>query len=321
MTVRTDDPTSDLVDDGGGGDDESGQDESFAGVLRGAIEDRGLSLDRIRQHLAAAGFELTIATLSYWQSGRSEPGRADSRRAVVELERILQLDPGGLSGRLAAPRTRGRRQPGPVIEPMNVVEPGHWERLAADALPMLERLKTRTAHDQMAIGPDRRATRHLLRETVRAMSDGAEFYPMLWQPDRPDEVNPSARALSGCTLHRLEVIPDEHIMLVVLAFPQPLRRTEVAMISYEISTEVPEVDALIHSVVAPVKELMVGVQFHPDAVPHQVFCTVQSAGERSVTQVEVRPDGAVQVFEFDFGPGDLGLSWVWDPAEDTAPDR
>ena len=47
----------------------------FADVLRAAIQARGLGLERIRERLLAHGVSVSMATLSYWQSGRSQPER------------------------------------------------------------------------------------------------------------------------------------------------------------------------------------------------------------------------------------------------------
>ena len=58
------------------------QPESFAEVLTAAIQGRGLSLERIRARLDAAGVPVSIATLSYWQSGRSLPTRSRSSSAM-----------------------------------------------------------------------------------------------------------------------------------------------------------------------------------------------------------------------------------------------
>ena len=48
---------------------------SFADALTTAIQQRGLSLERIRARLAKAEVPVSTATLSYWQSGRSLPTR------------------------------------------------------------------------------------------------------------------------------------------------------------------------------------------------------------------------------------------------------
>src|SRR5882757_3401659 len=68
----------------------------FAVVLRAAIRARG------------QGISVSLATLSYWQSGRSRPERRDSLAAVELLESVLELPEGRLSASLGPPRRRGR---------------------------------------------------------------------------------------------------------------------------------------------------------------------------------------------------------------------
>jgi len=80
----------------------------FADVLRAAIQARGLGLERIRERLLVQGVSVSMATLSYWQSGRSRPERRDSLAAVALLEEVLELPVGTLSGSLGPPRPRGR---------------------------------------------------------------------------------------------------------------------------------------------------------------------------------------------------------------------
>ena len=51
---------------------------SFAQALSHAVAERGLSLEEVRRALDRVGYGVTTTTLSYWQSGRSMPRRADS---------------------------------------------------------------------------------------------------------------------------------------------------------------------------------------------------------------------------------------------------
>jgi len=82
--------------------------EKFADALRAAIARRDLTLDRIRARLADRGVEISLATLSYWQQGRSRPERPNSLRALRELEAILELPGGTLFDFLEPRRPRGR---------------------------------------------------------------------------------------------------------------------------------------------------------------------------------------------------------------------
>ncbi|QXJ24930.1 hypothetical protein AGRA3207_006349 [Actinomadura graeca] len=81
----------------------------FAGALRQAIQASGLTLERIRHRLGQRGLTVSVATLSYWQRGRSRPR---SRAVVTTLEEILQVPAGTLTELLddptpTAPPVRG----------------------------------------------------------------------------------------------------------------------------------------------------------------------------------------------------------------------
>ena len=52
--------------------------DGFATALRAAVQARGLGLERIQERLRAEGVAVSLATLSYWQSGRSRPARRES---------------------------------------------------------------------------------------------------------------------------------------------------------------------------------------------------------------------------------------------------
>ena len=77
----------------------------FHTALRAAIRERGLTLDRLRWHLAQRGIRIGLSTLSLWQHGHSRPERDSSLKAVRALEDVLGLPPticgvtgGGSSG-------------------------------------------------------------------------------------------------------------------------------------------------------------------------------------------------------------------------------
>ncbi|RZQ63330.1 transcriptional regulator [Amycolatopsis suaedae] len=80
----------------------------FAAALRAAIRARGLGLERIRYRLRAQGVPVSLATLSYWQSGRCQPERPGSIAALRCLEQLLEVPPGSLVRLLGPPRRAHR---------------------------------------------------------------------------------------------------------------------------------------------------------------------------------------------------------------------
>ncbi|MFS2291602.1 MAG: hypothetical protein FWJ90_02715 [Actinomadura sp.] len=106
----------------------------FAGALRQAVQASGLTLERIRHRLCRRGLTVSVATLSYWQRGRSRPR---SREVVVALEEILQVPPGTLTELLDDPApTAPAVRAGPAAGPAGAAERG---RLARELWPDPER--------------------------------------------------------------------------------------------------------------------------------------------------------------------------------------
>ncbi|MFC7614747.1 hypothetical protein ACFQV2_15660 [Actinokineospora soli] len=81
----------------------------FATALREAIAAAGVTLDRLAAELRGRGTPVSLATLSYWCSGRSRPERAGSLAALAELEGLLGLPANGL--RRLLPERRPRAGP------------------------------------------------------------------------------------------------------------------------------------------------------------------------------------------------------------------
>src|SRR5919198_1269046 len=78
--------------------------DAFPTALRAAIQASGLSLDRIQYRLRSRGVSVSVTALSYWQSGRRRPERAESLAALGHLESVLGVAPGSLMALLGAPR-------------------------------------------------------------------------------------------------------------------------------------------------------------------------------------------------------------------------
>ncbi|GAB2470714.1 hypothetical protein GCM10027030_01730 [Luteococcus sediminum] len=73
----------------------------FAARLREALVNSGLTLSRIRDQLAERELAVSLATLSYWSSGRSAPTRGRSVAVVEAPKEILGTPPGWLTSSLS----------------------------------------------------------------------------------------------------------------------------------------------------------------------------------------------------------------------------
>src|SRR2546430_16527046 len=78
----------------------------FSHALRTAIQASGLTLNRIQYRLRERGFEVSSATLSYWQSGRRRPTRHESILVGRALEEVLRVPAGAPAAARAPPRAR-----------------------------------------------------------------------------------------------------------------------------------------------------------------------------------------------------------------------
>ena len=142
-------------------------------MLRTAIEVRGLGLERIRERLGARGISVTVATLSYWQSGRSQPGRKQSLAALPHLEELLDLDRGSLQRAVTPPRDRGRRCP--VVDLDSVwPEPPQTRVLRSLDTRWDAELERISLHDVVTMGPDRSQVSLQVRQVLRARCDGPD---------------------------------------------------------------------------------------------------------------------------------------------------
>src|SRR4029453_14221587 len=162
----------------------------FDVALRRAVAARGLTLDRLAERLAASGTPVSVSTLRNWQRGRAVPGDTPSRRGGRQLERVLGLTTGVLTGALDPYRAGDRRLPtrAGLSQPaamrlragFGLADPGRVTvRLDDDVLPEPGRMEVET------------------RITVRAERSGVDRFVAMEHPDAGSEprieVGPSCR--------------------------------------------------------------------------------------------------------------------------------
>ncbi len=285
---------------------------SFADELRRAIDRRGLGLERIRDHLDQRGVSVSVATLSYWQSGRSMPGRKASIAAITHLEDVLALERGHLRRTLPLTRERPRRCAVRGLDDL-WPDPGH--------AAVLSRLDTRwdteldrvTLHDVLRLGADRRQASLTVRQVMRARSDGPDRRVVLHCQDDTSVGLPEFRAIQGCVLGRVERSVEHGVAGAELLFHQPLARGETVVVEYEFVAHGvgPLESEYTRRLRMPMREYLLQVEFHPDALP----ATTVAFTEDRESVITLDPTHRGHLAHTDATPGTTGIKWMWDAVD------
>ena len=250
-----------------------------------------------------------MATLSYWRSGRSQPGRRASLATVEHLEAVLRIEPGGLLASLPTTRERPRRKPLPEIDSL-------WEEPSPGAL--LNRLDTRwdadldrvMLHDRLRLGKDRRYQSLTVRQALRARRDGPDRRVLLHQMDDTTVPLPRLDVVRGASLGRLESDEAGGVLGAELHFCQPLRRGETVIVEYELTWERggPADTCCTRKLRTPLREMLLEVEFEPSTHPTRIAAF--SGDRESLVALDI--EHRATVVHTDNAPGPTGLRWSWD---------
>ncbi|MFD0419757.1 hypothetical protein [Streptomyces sp. NPDC127108] len=290
----------------------------FAVALREAVRRRGLPLDRICERLNARGIRLTPATLSYWQRDRTRPERSDSLRAVVALESILDLPPGGLSALLPPQRPRGRRVARTDEHATRRLygQESWQEQALGDAFADFNRdivvLLTREV-----LHLDRRGCvrRLIVNHLVRAVADGPEQMMNLHFLDDPDGGLPEANLRCG-QLESLRQDAASGGVMLQIGFGRPLTLGETMAVDYEIRTAPYDSPTGFHErgIRGNQDAYLLHVYFPHDRHPalcHSYYRENSAAKERKVRPLAVDTSGTAHLYAAQCRQGIYGMRWHW----------
>jgi hypothetical protein len=284
----------------------------FGAALREAIRCRGLTLDRLRWHLAGRGVHIGLSSLSDWQHGRSVPASAKSLRAVRALEEILDLPPDALSHLISvsrrAPTTAER-----LDESASPVGP-----LLASVADTSGQFDMLTRHCHVTV--DRHGRAAVIRDhtVIRAHHDGLDRYILRYfgEPGcRIEEVRFSR--LENCRPGRVVRRPDpqEPVLVAELLFDQPLQAGETWVFETEVVNETGEpCRAYGHGFRQPVSQFALALRFDPavDPVrPHSFAEDGLGTGRQHLHDLRLSADRTAHLVASDVRSGLLGIAWSW----------
>jgi len=297
----------------------------FPEALRAAIKGSGLSLDRIQHRLQLRGITISVATLSYWQSGRRRPERPESLDALRHLEAVLRVPPNALTALLGPPRPRGRRRhtgrllPLDVLWGSNASLSGLLSRVNTACDGMLARI---SQHDRCSVNARRQLHTVRVSQVLRAEQDGADRWVLVYDWEATTLDAPQIVGLRNCRLGRVAADHEAHMLVAELLFDRPLATGETLIMDYQVVNPVSDhgtttCDTYFRRLRLPVRDYVVEVQFDPDAIPLrcQQFSSpagdVRMARRRNLT---ISPNGEVHAVALGVGPGLFGIEWDWPPA-------
>lgn len=289
----------------------------FAAALRAAIEDRGLTLDRIQRRLEHLGTPVSTATLSCWRSGRYQPSHASALAALGSLEQVLGVPAGALHTLLDPPKPRARRLWACADQPTAL-----WPQAQRDGLDRAYRavdtrwvssLRCLSRHTRLELDADRRDHRIWRRQLMRAEQDGPDRMIFVQVPDSPGSVpeltvRPPVRA--GASFGD----PATGLLVAELLFDEPLRRGGTAIVETTLTYGEPRPlsrEFLVHHE-APAGECVLEVCFHPDALPAACHAFGAPVGPGpDARRLLHAAGGSVHVAGTLTAPGDFGIDWEW----------
>lgn len=304
MTVMTARPPT--TRDGQGLDD-----ADFPVAFRTAVKRSGRSLESLRRRLDERGTAVSIATLSYWQSGRSQPQRAGSLEAVAHLEEILGVPRGHLLGRLGP-----RRRPGPARELPRAAALPVELALASRAMEQLGfgahlELVDLTVHDTLDVDASGVPRVRTIRNVVRAMRDGAQRLPALLATTQPSGERATFTAVSGCRVGRTISHDAEGVFAAEIILERALRVDETAAAEHRVTLplDLDPDQSIEYLLQHRVTELMIWVRFHPDKLPRTVETFSVVDGVTSSSLLRLGSSTSAQHVMHRVGPGRVGIRW------------
>ncbi|GAA2396282.1 helix-turn-helix domain-containing protein [Nonomuraea africana] len=289
---------------------------SFHQALSAAIEARGLTLERLRAHLAEQGHTVSAATLSGWQRGRIRPGRHRSVRAIAGLETILGLPEYSLVSLIGPPRQAGAATPGKPVAHEQLCPAGPSVRpllagLGGEQRPLL---RTLTCHDHIVVGErrDERLVRTTL--TLKSVGSGVDRYVAIHYNEhgRP----PHDLHVNACQIGEVRTDPANGLVAAELLFDRPLAAGETYVLDYTFSYRPPgpPADCRYRWFRQWAGFYLLTVEFTRPAIPAKLYRTWQPSGTAplvSLAPIRLIAGTSAHIAETDQRPGLAGLRWEW----------
>lgn len=296
--------------------------DAFAAALREALSRRGLSLERVSERLRARGVQISQATLSSWQRGRSQPERARSLRAVEALEVILEVPRGSLRSLLGPRRPRGRTAPFPgeraalqVLGQDSVVE----KALGGRFRDFNKESSSLVVHDVVTLGETGALSRISTTNVLRASRSGAGRVVFVHSFD-DEEAEPVDIRVTCGQLGEATYMKELKSLVLEIRFGRELAKLDTTVVSYAIDVSPSRAPATHYERWARTNlhEYLQQVFFHPGALPsdcRRYFRDQVGSPPRAYGRIPVNDSHSAHVLASRCKPGVHGMEWEFGTAD------
>lgn len=291
--------------------------EGFAASFRDAINARRVTLSWLQERLRARGNQVSMATLSYWRSGARHPEGAQSMAAVADIEELLDLDSGALSGLLRSSHRTGPL--GPNLFPLSEEE---IERAVMDAFAALgadypDTSRELTTHSVTDVDANGSVVHSHTRSIVQSTVGTITAIPFLeLSPGVPTPAPVFSADYGGRIANRYSH-PNGEVHGVLFELDAPLTAPNTAVVEWSVAYPegFPPTLETGHAVARQCRELLVWTRFHPDALPDWLEEQVDTPQGTTVTPIAFETGPSIHQVRRAFGPGALLLRWGYGPRE------
>jgi hypothetical protein len=173
------------------------------------------------------------------------------------------------------------------------------------------RHETISLHEVHLVGPDRKPASHRVVQTLRALTDGMDYYPFIFDTNAATVV-----VHRGGTPGRLYRV-DESFFAMNIQLNQPLQTEETALLDYGTTFNYDEVPPpeLRRGTFHQMDKFMLEVRFDPAAVPQRVYWAEWDSFDHNVIirrqAVELDQALAAHCYHERISQTIVGFCWDW----------
>ncbi len=281
---------------------------SFAAAFAAAVAARGVTLAYLRERLDERGTPVSLATLSYWRSGRRSPALGTSRHAIEQLEAILATPTGALSGTLSP--DRGQR---PTLHVADVHWPQEHVRRNLEAVGLEGSLGVAARDLRHVVDVDE--TRCLVGMRIsalyRATRDHVTGQAIVLTTLEPDMAEREFVATAGGRIGRTVADHEHGVYVAEFVFDHPLQRGEYVAIEYSVRSPGARTQYYELNLLRRTRQALIWVRFHPHCLPQRVetYRRLPAVGKGTHVDLDFATGAGTAVNAS--GPGVFGMRWTW----------